>query len=118
MTKVALCRDNHAHRPDPILRRHHQFKEKFMLRDDAITLIATRMTRSNITADALVEMQLAQSKLESQPFLPWFLLTETSTSSTTAYEERVASLTSITAQSAQIVSPPPLHQYFPVLPFH
>lgn len=61
-----------------------------MLRDDAITLLADRMQRSDITTRLQNEMQVAQSKLELMPFLPWFLLTELATGATIANEERVA----------------------------
>lgn len=61
-----------------------------MLRDKAISIIARRLgNRTDLDADILDEMQLVQESLEHGDKLPFFLLSEMASTSTTADEERV-----------------------------
>lgn len=62
-----------------------------MDRDAAVTLLANRLQRSDLTSRIITEMQFVQeNKLEGAEFLPWFLLSENLTEVTVANEERVA----------------------------
>ncbi len=61
-----------------------------MLRDDALSLLATRLTRADLVTEGLAEMQLAQSRLELQAFLPWFLIKETTALVTAANQDTIA----------------------------
>ena len=64
-----------------------------MTRDEAVALIRKRMSRftTNAVLDGYIvdEMKAYQQKLEEKPFLPWFLLEESSSISMTIGEERV-----------------------------
>jgi hypothetical protein len=61
-----------------------------MLRDTAIALIAARLgDRDDLTNQLIAEMQLAQTRLESDIFLPWFLLSEKATMETEIGEDRI-----------------------------
>ena len=44
-----------------------------MTRDEIISLVQGRMTRTDNTAYAVLEIQAAQRELEQGPYLPWFL---------------------------------------------
>lgn len=61
-----------------------------MLRDIAVALLADRMNRTDLTTRIINEMQFAQTQLENDVFLPWFLLTDVVSKSTVALDERLA----------------------------
>jgi len=63
-----------------------------MLRDDAVAIVKRRLGNRIGTLDAAIidEMKLAQTIFEHDAFLPWFLLTELTTISTVASQERIA----------------------------
>ena len=47
-----------------------------MLRDEAVQIIANRLgQRTGLDSQIVAEIQLAQARLEQEPFLPWFLET-------------------------------------------
>lgn len=63
-----------------------------MTRDEAVAIVKGRLARTNnsdITAYVVAEMKLQQSILEESEELPWFLLSETGTTTLTAGEERI-----------------------------
>lgn len=63
-----------------------------MTRDEIVALIARRVgNRTGMDDDIVEELKLAQTQLEAEAELPWFLLSEMSTSNhVTAGEERVS----------------------------
>lgn len=63
-----------------------------MDRDSAVTILRGRLKRlgdSSIASTIITELQAAQARLESDPELPWFLLSEDLTATTVVNEERV-----------------------------
>lgn len=63
-----------------------------MLRDAVVSLIKGRLARWNdtvLTNHIITELQMAQIRAEQKATLPWFLLTESSYTTTTAGEERI-----------------------------
>ena len=61
-----------------------------MLRDTAVSLIAARLgNRTDLNDSIIAEMQLVQETLEHGDFLPFFLISEQATTSTTIDEERL-----------------------------
>lgn len=63
-----------------------------MLRDDLFNLLALRLgRRTDLVSRMETELALLQDiKLEQNPWLPWFLITEIAETTTTANEERIA----------------------------
>lgn len=60
-----------------------------MMRDEAVTLIQRRIGFRSDKADVIVKhMKDAQTRLEETQPLPWFLITEKASATTTAGEER------------------------------
>lgn len=61
-----------------------------MLRDAAVNLIALRLgKRTDLNDQIIAEMQLVQEVLERGELMPFFLLSEMATTSTTAEDERL-----------------------------
>lgn len=66
-----------------------------MTRDEAVSLMQIVLGfRTDQSANLITALQAAQTKLESGPTKPWFLLSEKSTTTTVANERRVALPTS------------------------
>lgn len=62
-----------------------------MTRDDIISIVVNRLTRTDLTAIALTEMSFIQAtQLEGAPFLPWFTESKNDTLLITADTETVA----------------------------
>ena len=64
-----------------------------MTRDEIVAIVKARLgNRGGTLQDVSIqnELKLVQETLEASEFLPWFLLSETADSSTTANEERIA----------------------------
>lgn len=61
-----------------------------MTRDEIISLVQDRMTRTDNTAQAQAEIKMAQIELERNAFLPWFLITIDDSLATVADTETVA----------------------------
>lgn len=64
-----------------------------MDRDTAVTIVKRRLARFNdsvMTDYIITEMQAAQQRLEGRPEPPWFLITESAYTTTSANEERIA----------------------------
>ena len=75
-----------------------------MLRDAAVDIIAKRLgQRTDLTSDIIAEMQLIQATTleRNGKFFPWFLLSEWSSASTVASEERVALPTDFLCESEE-----------------
>lgn len=65
-----------------------------MTRDEIVSLVVARLTRSDLTTIAVTEMSLIQStQLEGAPFLPWFTESKNDTLVITANVETVATPT-------------------------
>ena len=63
-----------------------------MLRDAAVSILKGRLARWNdtvLTDYIVTELQAAQQRAELRASLPWFLLTESSYTTTTSGEERI-----------------------------
>ncbi len=61
--------------------------------EEVVALVKRRMARfgssTSLDADVVIELNQAQKRLELNPFLPWFLLSERSTISTVEAEARI-----------------------------
>lgn len=61
-----------------------------MLRDEAVAVIAARCgNRTDLDARIVLELKLAQGRLESDGFLPFFLVSELASASTTNGQEQI-----------------------------